>query len=91
MTSLLRYPRVGSTNASCDTVSLTAHVTSPFRYPRAGSTNASSALKLLEFRLDTAGGQTVTGLTRRHLLTPLASMFPWMEYLVRVGWFDEQL
>ncbi|XP_037068857.1 dipeptidyl peptidase 9-like [Pollicipes pollicipes] len=58
------------------------------RYPRAGSTNASSALKLLEFRLDPAQG--VTAVTRRHLHTPLASMFPWMEYLVRVGWLDEQ-
>ncbi|KAF0305391.1 Dipeptidyl peptidase 9 [Amphibalanus amphitrite] len=59
------------------------------RYPRAGSTNATSALKLLEFRLE-GPTQTVTGLTRRHLSTPLASMFPWMEYLVRVGWFDDQ-
>ena len=60
------------------------------RYPRAGSANATSALKLLEFRLDPST-QKVTELTRRHLLTPLASMFPWMEYLVRVGWLDQQL
>ena len=50
-----------------------------FRFPRAGSSNARSNLKMVQFRM-------TDSIEILELQYPLHNMFPWMEYLVRVGW-----
>ncbi|XP_063221671.1 dipeptidyl peptidase 9 [Bacillus rossius redtenbacheri] len=55
-----------------------------FRFPRAGTPNAKSNLKLVQFRLNES--LQITDLITLELQYPLSVMFPWMEYLVRVGW-----
>ncbi|XP_012287809.1 dipeptidyl peptidase 9 [Orussus abietinus] len=55
-----------------------------FRYPRAGTSNAKSNLKMVQFRLsDTLQFVDIEILELQY---PLHVMFPWMEYMVRVGW-----
>ncbi|KAI4482250.1 hypothetical protein M0804_008801 [Polistes exclamans] len=55
-----------------------------FRFPRAGMPNARSNLKMVQFRL-TETLQIVDD-EILELQYPLQIMFPWMEYMVRVGW-----
>lgn len=55
-----------------------------FRFPRAGSSNAKSNLKMLQFRLTDT--QQIVDIETLELQYPLHIMFPWFEYLVRVGW-----
>jgi len=54
------------------------------RFPRAGTANSKSNLKLVEFQLDEEC--QIINIKNMELQYPLAHMFPWMEYLVRVGW-----
>lgn len=55
-----------------------------YRFPRAGTANAKSKLKLVEFCL----WETFrfANICIRDLESPLSATFPWMEYIVRVGW-----
>ncbi|XP_046431750.1 dipeptidyl peptidase 9 isoform X1 [Neodiprion fabricii] len=55
-----------------------------FRFPRAGTSNARSNLKMVQFKLS----ETVQVIDTEilELQYPLHIMFPWMEYVVRVGW-----
>ncbi|XP_068086036.1 dipeptidyl peptidase 9 [Anabrus simplex] len=55
-----------------------------FRFPRAGTPNSKSNLKMVQFRLTDVF--TIVDVESLELQYPLAVMFPWMEYLVRVGW-----
>lgn len=55
-----------------------------YRFPRAGTCNAKSTLKLVEFELDEKG--EVHQIRYRHMMEHLSELFPWLEYLVRVGW-----
>ncbi|KAK0098423.1 hypothetical protein PV326_008526 [Microctonus aethiopoides] len=55
-----------------------------FRFPRAGASNATSNLKMVQFKLTDA--LQITDIVILELQYPLSLMFPWMEYLVRVGW-----
>lgn len=55
-----------------------------FRFPRAGTANSKSNLKLVEFQLDEEC--QIINIKNKELQYPLLHMFPWMEYLVRVGW-----
>lgn len=55
-----------------------------FRFPRAGTPNSKSNLKMVTFRVsDSLQIHDVKGL---ELFYPLSHSFPWMEYLVRIGW-----
>ncbi len=56
-----------------------------FRFPRAGAPNARSKLKLVEFSLDESSMQ-VADIVKKELPLPLEHFFPWLEYIVRVGW-----
>ncbi|XP_014248526.1 dipeptidyl peptidase 9 isoform X1 [Cimex lectularius] len=54
-----------------------------YRFPRAGSPNSKSNLKLIELTV------TENEIVKRRTLElqhSLSHMFPWMEYVVRVGW-----
>ncbi|XP_063709274.1 dipeptidyl peptidase 9 [Culicoides brevitarsis] len=55
-----------------------------YRFPRAGSPNAKSKLKLVQFRLSEA--LQITDVCIKDLQCPLNYSFPWLEYIVRVGW-----
>ncbi|XP_055608530.1 dipeptidyl peptidase 9 [Uranotaenia lowii] len=55
-----------------------------YRFPRAGSANAKSKLKLVQFRLSEA--LKITDACIKELPCPLTYAFPWLEYIVRVGW-----
>nr|CAD7449927.1 unnamed protein product [Timema bartmani] len=55
-----------------------------FRFPRAGTPNSQSNLKLVQFIL--REGPQIVDVSTLELQYPLSVMFPWMEYLVRVGW-----
>ncbi|GLH11264.1 AGAP003138-PA-like protein [Gryllus bimaculatus] len=55
-----------------------------FRFPRAGTPNAKSNLKIVQFRLNEA--LQIVDVETLELQYPLSVMFPWMEYVVRVGW-----
>jgi dipeptidyl-peptidase 9 len=55
-----------------------------FRFPRAGTPNSKSNLKMLQFRLNE--NMQIMDVDTLELQYPLSVMFPWMEYLVRVGW-----
>ncbi|KZC05886.1 PREDICTED: dipeptidyl peptidase 9 [Dufourea novaeangliae] len=55
-----------------------------FRFPRAGTSNAKSNLKMVQFRL--AKTLHIVDILILELQYPLHIMFPWMEYMVRVGW-----
>lgn len=55
-----------------------------FRFPRAGMSNARSNLKMVQFRLTES--LHIVDIEILELQYPLHIMFPWMEYMVRVGW-----
>ncbi|PSN50155.1 Dipeptidyl peptidase 8 [Blattella germanica] len=55
-----------------------------FRFPRAGTPNSKSNLKMVQFRLNES--MQIMDVDTLELQYPLSVMFPWMEYLVRVGW-----
>ncbi|XP_015598868.1 dipeptidyl peptidase 9 isoform X2 [Cephus cinctus] len=55
-----------------------------FRFPCAGMSNARSNLKMVQFRLSKT--LQITDIEILELQYPLHTMFPWMEYMVRVGW-----
>ncbi|XP_066595856.1 dipeptidyl peptidase 9 [Prorops nasuta] len=55
-----------------------------FRFPRAGTSNARSNLKMVQFRLTET--LQIVDIEILELQYPLHIMFPWMEYMVRVGW-----
>ncbi|KAJ1525894.1 hypothetical protein ONE63_009085 [Megalurothrips usitatus] len=58
-----------------------------FRFPRAGTPNSKSTLKLVEFKV--SGSLQIIDVKELEMVTPLSLLFPWMEYLVRVGWTPE--
>uniref|UniRef100_A0A182K1I5 Peptidase S9 prolyl oligopeptidase catalytic domain-containing protein n=1 Tax=Anopheles christyi TaxID=43041 RepID=A0A182K1I5_9DIPT len=55
-----------------------------YRFPRAGTSNAKSKLKLVQFRL--SENLRITDVCIKELQCPLTFAFPWLEYIVRVGW-----
>lgn len=55
-----------------------------YRFPRAGCDNAKSTLKMVEFRLSET--LRITDISIKELQTPLNFLFPYLEYIVRVGW-----
>lgn len=55
-----------------------------YRFPRAGTPNAKSTLKLVEFRL--SENLRIVDVVNRELHIPLVYQFPYLEYIVRVGW-----
>ncbi|XP_053986733.1 dipeptidyl peptidase 9 isoform X1 [Hylaeus volcanicus] len=55
-----------------------------FRFPRAGTSNARSNLKMVQFRITETLQIVDTEILE--LQYPLHILFPWMEYMVRVGW-----
>ena len=59
-----------------------------FRYPRADMPNAVSTLRLVRFSL-APGSQEVTDIVHYDLITSLQTLFPWHEYVVRVGWTED--
>lgn len=65
------------------------HISKPsnseyIRYPRAGKANVKSKLKLVEFEKDNI-------VVHKQLWNEndLKQQFPWMEYIVRFGWFKD--
>ena len=55
-----------------------------YRFPRAGTPNAKSTLKMVEFRLSES--LRITDVCIKELSTPLNFLFPYLEYIVRIGW-----
>ncbi|XP_055680825.1 dipeptidyl peptidase 8 [Lutzomyia longipalpis] len=55
-----------------------------YRFPRAGSPNAKSKLKLVQFTL--SENLQISDICIKDMQCPLTYAFPWMEYIVRVGW-----
>ncbi|KAJ6635497.1 Dipeptidyl peptidase 8 [Pseudolycoriella hygida] len=55
-----------------------------YRFPRAGTPNAKSKLKLVQFTLSET--LQITDICVKDLQYPLNFSFPWLEYIVRVGW-----
>ncbi|XP_053659777.1 dipeptidyl peptidase 9 [Anopheles marshallii] len=55
-----------------------------YRFPRAGTPNAKSKLKLVQFRL--SENLRITEICIKELQCPLTFAFPWLEYIVRIGW-----
>lgn len=55
-----------------------------YRFPRAGCANARSALKMVEFRLSES--LRITDICIKEMQTPLNFIFPYLEYIVRIGW-----
>lgn len=58
-----------------------------YRFPRAGTPNSRSTLKLVEFKV--SASCQIIDIRDLEMATPLSILFPWMEYLVRVGWTPE--
>ncbi|XP_054752150.2 dipeptidyl peptidase 9-like [Lytechinus pictus] len=56
-----------------------------YRYPKAGTTNAKNVLKIVEFTLNDEG-KLEESCIHKELREPLKTMFPWMEYIIRLGW-----
>jgi hypothetical protein len=56
------------------------------RYPRAGKSNAKSRIKIVEFINNNDNIVTHTQLWDEN---DLNQQFPWMEYIVRFGWFSD--
>lgn len=54
-----------------------------YRFPRAGTPNAKSKLKLVQFVLNET--LNIQDVIIKDLQYPLSYYFPWMEYIVRVG------
>jgi dipeptidyl-peptidase 9 len=55
-----------------------------YRFPRAGCPNARSTLKMVEFRLSES--LRITDVCIKEMQTPLNFIFPYLEYIVRIGW-----
>lgn len=55
-----------------------------FRFPRAGTPNAKWNLKMVQFQINDL--LQICDVVSLELGTPLSTLFPWAEYLVRVGW-----
>jgi len=55
-----------------------------YRYPRAGGLNSTVDIRIAEFD-SFSTNQEPTSLVYK-MSTPLKSIVPWMEYIVRVGW-----
>lgn len=55
-----------------------------YRFPRAGTPNAKSSLKMVEFRLSES--LRITDVCIKELQVPLIYLFPYLEYIVRIGW-----
>ncbi|XP_045465826.1 dipeptidyl peptidase 9 [Harmonia axyridis] len=55
-----------------------------FRFPRAGCANSNSCLKMVEFKLNAV--DEIVEICSLELQFSLNMLFPWMEYIVRVGW-----
>lgn len=55
-----------------------------FRFPRAGCANSKSNLKMIQFKLNDS--KQIVDVCNLELQFSLSMLFPWMEYLVRVGW-----
>ncbi|CAH1971216.1 unnamed protein product [Acanthoscelides obtectus] len=55
-----------------------------FRFPRAGCPNSKSYLKMMEFKVNEH--LQIIDISHLELQFSLAMLFPWMEYMVRVGW-----
>lgn len=60
---------------------------SEMRFPRAGTPNAKSKLKLVQFTLSET--LQIQDIMVKDLQIPLTYFFPWMEYIVRVGWMPD--
>lgn len=58
-----------------------------YRFPRAGTPNAKSKLKLVQFVLSET--LQITEICIKDLQYPLTYSFPWVEYIVRVGWTSD--
>lgn len=71
---LIRFPSSQSVGGEYD----------EYRFPRAGTANAKSKLKLVEFVLSET--LQISNIIIRDLECPLSITFPWLEYIVRVGW-----
>ena len=59
-----------------------------FRYPRADMPNAQSTLRLLRFSV-CPRSQEITDILHYDLISSLSTVFPWVEYIVRVGWTED--
>lgn len=55
-----------------------------YRFPRSGSPNAKSKLKLVQFVLNEA--LQISEISIKDLPYSLLAVFPWIEYIVRIGW-----
>ncbi|XP_030562488.1 dipeptidyl peptidase 9 [Drosophila novamexicana] len=55
-----------------------------YRFPRSGTPNAKSKLKLVQFVLNEA--LLISEISIKDLPYSLSAVFPWLEYIVRVGW-----
>jgi dipeptidyl-peptidase 9 len=55
-----------------------------FRFPRAGCANSKSYLKMVEFKIN--DHRQIVDVCMLELQFSLSMLFPWMEYIVRVGW-----
>ncbi|XP_047119036.1 dipeptidyl peptidase 9 [Schistocerca piceifrons] len=55
-----------------------------YRFPRAGTANSKSNLKMVQFKVNE--NHQIYDVNVLELQYPLCVLFPWMEYLVRVGW-----
>lgn len=55
-----------------------------FRFPRAGCANSKSYLKMIEFKVNES--RQIVDICMLELQFSLSMLFPWMEYVVRVGW-----
>mmetsp|Transcript_20072 Transcript_20072/g.32933 ORF Transcript_20072/g.32933 Transcript_20072/m.32933 type:complete len:861 (+) Transcript_20072:128-2710(+) len=79
---VIRIPRYGDGTAP---VAL-----DDYRYPRAGDPNVKTAMCLAELCLDASSTHlSQTRVVLRRLRPPLEERFPWMEYVVRVGWMPD--
>lgn len=58
-----------------------------YRFPRAGTPNAKSKLKLVQFTLSET--LQIQDDCVKEMQYPLNYYFPWVEYVVRVGWMDD--
>ncbi|EDV91234.1 dipeptidyl peptidase 9 [Drosophila grimshawi] len=55
-----------------------------YRFPRSGTPNAKSKLKLVQFVLNEA--LQISEVSIKDLPYSMLAVFPWLEYIVRVGW-----
>jgi dipeptidyl-peptidase 9 len=64
-----------------------------YRYPRAGDQNASSCLKLVSFKYDhvTCSVVNADSTFPSHALPDLRAASPDVEYLLRAGWYDQDV